>query len=186
MIAIKPYNHRYSGSYHHSLVALLLLMIFLCTSFQVHGATRRQCNNNLTLTEVQSLHFGDMVASPTVAGTVTISAISGARTSNGGVVLAGGTVSRGAYDLTVNITGCDTYYYRIRLPNSASITNGAGTMTVNNFSSDPPRSDAGNTGLLQGVPVRIYVGGDLAVGAAQSSGAYTGPFNVIVNMRNSP
>ena len=75
-----------------------------------------------------------------------------------------------------NVSGEADFSYTIELPNSVSISNGAGgTMTVDEFSGSKA------SGTLSAGTDSFTVGGKLSVAANQATGEYTGTFTVSVN-----
>jgi hypothetical protein len=128
----------------------------------------------ISITSSTDLRFGNVAASPTLAGTVLITP-AGVRTAGGGATLPAVTGTFGVATFTVNGEGTSTY--AITLPGTTTLTGTpSGTMTVDNFSSTPSV-----TGTLAGGTQNITVGGTLNVGAAQAAGSYTGTFSVTVN-----
>ena len=127
----------------------------------------------LTLTKVDDLSFGTIVPSP-VAGTVTINAKTGARTSAGGVTLVPSDVGqRGLFawaatpgqpvdfDITYPATLDDGAGHSVQvavlyLQNSSTITDGAGV-------------------------AQTGVGGSILISANQTAGTYTNTFEVTAN-----
>ena len=77
---------------------------------------------------------------------------------------------------TFNVTGEPSTPYTISLPSSITISNGAQTMLVNSFTSNPN----GTGSLSVGGSQTLAVGATLAVGSGQTSGLYTGNFTVSV------
>ncbi len=147
----------------------LLLLVFV---IDATAATRRQCRQNMVLTEVQQLNFGNYEGA--TGGTITVDT-NGVRTSSG-PILAGGTVRAGIYEVSSTIAGCEVYPVRIRYRGNPTLT-GAGTaMPINTFTSNPP--SLFTISPLANVPTTVYVGGNLDSGAAQTSGPYTGTYRV--------
>jgi len=161
-------------------LSMMALIVIDAVAAPPPGVPRRnQCENNLTAVKVQDLSFGDYEG--LTAGTITVST-SGTRTS-AGPVLAGGTVTASAFDVSSTLSGCDYYPIRIRLPNNATLS-GAATMTANNFTNSPP--SLFTLSATPGVPTRIYVGADLSSNNNQAAGAYStaAPFQLRFNHRN--
>lgn len=128
-----------------------------------------------TLTEIDELDFGHLIASTTAAGTATINPTTNVRTVGGGVVAAGGTPMRA----TFMAAGTPNRVVTFNLPNnSITISNGSGgTMTVSNFTRSGPtplRLDA--NGFLI-----VRVGARLNVGINQAPGVYTRTYAITVN-----
>jgi hypothetical protein len=124
----------------------------------------------IAITKNADLRFGKFAPGAT-AGTVVMNT-AGTRTVTGGVVLsaldAGGAAS-------FAVTGDTTATYAITLPASVSIINGANTMTLDAFTSNPS-----GTGTLTAGAQTLLVGGTLNVGMNQVAAAYTGTFDVTV------
>ncbi len=117
------------------------------------------------------LAFGTIISSVTNSGTVVVEPGSN-RSSTGGPVLSGGTVSAAQFV----INGQGNSVVTITLP-SASVTirsAASDAMTVDEFVSDggdnPTLNASGNK--------VVSVGAKLHVGASQKSGSYTGTFSV--------
>ncbi|PLB86940.1 hypothetical protein C0T31_02470 [Dysgonamonadaceae bacterium] len=127
----------------------------------------------ISITKVDNLQFGKIIKS-TTGGTVKIAASSNANPPlyTGGLSAFTGTNAVTAASFTVN--GEVGYTYSISLPSSINITHtdGSTTMAVDDFTS--------TGGLLTGGTETLYVGATLNVGPNQTSGTYTGTFNVTV------
>jgi hypothetical protein len=124
----------------------------------------------MTITKTADLRFGSF-APTTTAGTVTI-ATGGGRTSSN-VQLSSMTTSGAA---AFSVAGDTTATYAITLPGSATLTNGASSMTISSFVSNPS-----GTGTLVAGAGTVSIGGTLAVGASQTAGSYTGTFSVTMD-----
>lgn len=132
--------------------------------------------NPLTATNVQDLDFGQLIPG-TTAGTVVINPNTGARTATGGAILAGGTTSTAIF---VGVARPNRMVH-LNMPNGTiTLSNGTGgTMTVGNFTTDGNvnrRTDA--NGIIS-----FRVAATLNVAANQADGAYTGTFNVTLNLQ---
>ena len=130
----------------------------------------------IAITKDVDMNFGNVAVQSTTGGTVVLTP-AGTRTATGGVTLpaTGGTVTAASF----TVTGTSGYTYSITLPTTAlTIANGANTMTVTNFTSDPS-----GTGTLTGGTEVLNVGATLNVSAAQPAGTYVSatPFDVTVN-----
>jgi Domain of unknown function (DUF4402) len=124
----------------------------------------------ISITKTVDLNFGDVVQG---AGTVVL-ATDGSRVATGSTEL--GNVD-GAAAASFDITGDVDGTYSIGLPLSAITLTGPGTdMTVDSFVSD----HLAGTGTLTGGADTLLVGATLHVGATQTSGAYSGSFDVTV------
>ena len=128
----------------------------------------------LSLVKTTDLNFGTLSSGPQ-AGTVTVNADTGARTSTGGVTLLGGTISAASF--TGAASGLNLVI--IRQPQTVILTRVGGTQTmqVSNFT-------------IQGGQFRLFltrqafsfnIGGTLAVGANQLDGVYVGSFDVTID-----
>ena len=136
----------------------------------------------LTLSKTSDLDFGTIVASPTLAGTVSINADDGARAVTGGVVMVpsfpgGRAVFQGAGTPTQNVL--------LTLQAPAVLNNGSFTIPVNSMTFDtaaPSVLVAGNwttTRTVDGTGAfQIGVGGVFGIAANQANGVYSAPFIV--------
>jgi hypothetical protein len=127
----------------------------------------------LTLTKVDDLSFGTVVSSPT-AGTVTINAKTGARTSAGGVTLVPSDPGqRGLFAWAA--TPGQPVDFDISYP--ATLDDGAGhsvqiaVLFLQNSSTITNAAGIAQTG----------VGGSILISANQAPGTYTNTFNVTAN-----
>ena len=125
------------------------------------------------ITKTADLKFGSVIVDNFNPGTVAI--------SSAGVLTCGaplscfGSNSAAAF----SVTGNKDAFYNITLPGSATVTNGANTMTVDTF-----EDSKGGVGQLPFAPQatdNFTVGARLNVGAGQPAGSYTGTFTVTVN-----
>jgi hypothetical protein len=148
------------------------------------SAARTIVRPPVTLANTRALAFGNIVRG-TAAGTVSINAQTGARTSTGGVTLIGTT---GFSSASFAATALGSTLVRLSVA-TGTITltraGGGATMTLNTL-----RASAGG-GAAQTMP-RNYtvpasgtqtfnIGGRLNVAANQAAGAYTGTINVTLN-----
>jgi spore coat protein U-like protein len=123
------------------------------------------------ITNLRPLAFGELSAGLT-SGTAVVTP-SGTRTFMGGVTPGN---SGGVTSAAFLVLGIPLLTYSISLPGSVVLSAGANTMTVNTFTSNPS-----GTGQLTVIGVQtLTVGATLQVGASQSSGSYTGTFDVTV------
>lgn len=129
----------------------------------------------LTITRVADLHFGTIMRSA-AAGTVSVAATDGTRSSTGGVTLSALAPAHARAQFSVE--GESGRTYGITLPTTDIIITNATSdeMEVNTFVSDPS-----GTGTITAGTSTLYVGATLQVDANQPSGAYTGTFDVTVN-----
>jgi hypothetical protein len=122
----------------------------------------------IAISKTADMNFGSIVPGSSAATVVlgTNGAVTSTLTTTG---------SRAA--AAFNVTGGANTAYSITLPTSVSLSNGAQTMTVNNFT-----SSIGTSGTIAaGGSQAFNVGATLNVGANQTSGAYTGNFTVTVD-----
>jgi spore coat protein U-like protein len=132
----------------------------------------------IAIAKAADLAFGSFAASA-AAGTVTVSP-NGARSFTGGVAAAGGTPTAAKF----NVTGEAGLTYTITLGDTAQLTSGANTIAFTSISDVTASAiTTGNvaSGTLTGGAQSIYVGGVLAVGAAQVAGTYTGSVTATVD-----
>ncbi|HXH37963.1 MAG TPA: DUF4402 domain-containing protein [Thermoanaerobaculia bacterium] len=124
----------------------------------------------IAITKNTDLNFGTIISGP--AGTVVV-APNGVETASGATTV-NPNPSVSAAQFTV--TGQPSTAYSISLPTSISITNGAQSMTVDTFTSNPTPG-----GLLSaGGSQSLQVGATLNVLANQAVGNYAGTFSVTV------
>ena len=124
----------------------------------------------ITITKTADLNFGTIISGP--AGTVTVSPAGLETASGASIVSPNPNVSAAQF----NVTGEPSTAYSISLPSSITISNGAQTMTVDNFTTNPTPS-----GLLSGLGAQsLQVGARLSVLANQAVGSYSGTFSVTV------
>lgn len=148
------------------------------------GTIRTTIVPRLSMVKTADLEFGQIMASSTAAGSVTVSP-SGARSAGGGATLAGGTVTAGEF------TGFGTrnqiVVFSFGAP-SVTLTrvSGTQTMTVDSFTlgatSADGLNDLGNSGrwritALNG-QFRMPIGATLRVGAGQAPGDYEGTYTL--------
>ena len=133
------------------------------------------------LIATQPLSFGDIIPDNTVSGEVTIDNAGTATENN--VTLVGGTVQAGTFTLVDDTTD----QVRITVPASTTITDGANSMTVDNFtlgaSGDVNVLSGNNTNDLhvdvQSSPATGFtVGGRLVVPDNQPAGNYSGTVEI--------
>ena len=136
----------------------------------------------LVVAQVSALNFGDLTVSAALGTAVITTA--GARSVTGGVtaVTGAGAEQAGRY----SITGAGSANITVTLTTTnPTVSNGAVTMTVNNFAmlttvgaGDPL---AGAFALPAGGVVNVDVGATLNAAASQAPGTYTGTYTVNVN-----
>lgn len=123
----------------------------------------------LTLSSTASLRFGNVVPAATAA---TVSVTAGGGFTCGAGLVCTGTNGAAGFQLTAGTVG-QPVFVTIPVP-TATLTSGANSMAVSAL--------AASTGsfVIAGSDT-FTVGGNLAVGANQAAGVYTGTFNVDVN-----
>lgn len=133
-----------------------------------------------SLVKVDDLDFGTIASGPT-AGTVTVNAVTGARSTTGGATAVGAVSQRATFQGTGGIL-------LITVSGDTSVTltraGGGGTMTASLVRA--ATTSGGGVALLGGtlLPSGVqtyYVGGTLNVGANQAPGDYSGTFQLTVN-----
>ena len=165
------------------------VMAFAQLSDSASTAANARIIRGIAIVRAQDLWFGDLLA-PAAPGTVIVSP-AGARTGSAAITLAGGTVSAASFTVHENANGNPRFW--VQIPPSATLTRAGGgaTMTVTNFTANVDPTCLSTTGVKPaGAPGQcpnsnnnfvLRVGGQLNVGAAQMSGAYSGLFNVTVH-----
>jgi spore coat protein U-like protein len=133
----------------------------------------------ITITKTADLSFGKFA--PGVGGSVTVST-SGGRSATGAILSTIGSTPTAA---RFTVHGETSATYAITYTGSANLTSGSDTMVLTKISDLTglgATSGTQATGALDGTTgdQSIYVGGSLAVGAAQPSGTYTGTVTVAV------
>jgi hypothetical protein len=136
----------------------------------------------LTLQKNSDLDFGTVVASPTVAGTVAISADDGSRGVTGGVT---GVLSAPGGRAVFTGAGTANQTVVLTLQAPAVLTSGSNTINVQSMTFDTAAAStvvAGNqttTRLVDGSGAfTVGVGGVFQIKAAQANGVYSAPFTV--------
>lgn len=134
-----------------------------------------------TLVKTDDLDFGTLVSGPT-GGTASVNAVTGARTTSGGVTAAGNDAQRAIFQGTGGLL-------LITVSGSTSVTlsrvgGGAPTMTASLVRAASTGGGGitllGATLLPSGIQT-YYIGGTLTVPANQPAGDYTGTFTLTVN-----
>lgn len=156
--------------------ALLAAALGACLAAPVQAAQDTASATGTVVTPIAIVAAGNLAFgsfAPGAGGTVTVST-SGVRTASGPILMTGAAASAARFD----ISGEASSTYSITHSGSATLTSGANTMALTKFSDlSAANATAGNplTGTLDGTGAQsLYVGGTLAVGAAQASGVYTG------------
>ncbi|HNR41530.1 MAG TPA: DUF4402 domain-containing protein [Bacteroidales bacterium] len=156
--------------------------------FAVNAALFAQASATATATAVivgpigisntANMNFGNVAVGATGGTVILEPSTTAGRTATGGVTLPAttGTVAAAAF----TVTGVAGYTYAITLPSAAlTISSGANSMTVDNWTSNPTP-----TGTLDGGGSQtLWVGATLHVSGSQAAGTYTSatPFTVTVN-----
>jgi hypothetical protein len=129
----------------------------------------------LTLTESQSLDFGTVIASPTVAGNVVINANNGSRTVGGGVVgVPAYPGQRGIFQGA----GSANQIVVLKMTPPAVLTSGTNSLTVNSMTFDTGGGVNTTRTIDATGAFAIGVGGDFAIGANQPNGVYSASYTV--------
>lgn len=131
----------------------------------------------IAIENAQDLSFGEFAAGPGAPGTVVLTT-AGAASATGGVVLTGGTAAAAQF----TVTGHTDASFSISISdNDLTHSDTTTTMTfttVHDFDAASENSLASGS-LTSGIQT-IYVGGTLAVDAAQLAGTYTGSITATV------
>lgn len=133
-----------------------------------NGTANATIIDAIAITADLSLEFGTIING--AANTVTVDT-AGARTATDATQLAGGTVRAAEF----TVTGDPGRAYTVTIPSPISVTFGADSMNVGNFSHNASLTIPG-TGSET-----FQVGGDLSVANGQAAGTYTGTLVVQVN-----
>jgi hypothetical protein len=129
----------------------------------------------LTLTESQPLDFGTVIASPTVAGNVVISADNGSRTVGGGVVgVPAFPGERGIFQGA----GSANQLVLLTLSPPVKLNSGTNSLNVNSMTFDTGGGVSTTRTIDATGAFSIGVGGDFAIGANQPNGVYTANYTV--------
>lgn len=127
----------------------------------------------LTLTKVDDLSFGTVVSSP-VAGTVTINAVTGARTHNGGITEVASDPGQRAVFAWAG-TSNSPVSFDITYP--ASLDDGAGhSVQIALLYLQSASTFTDSAGVVE-----VGVGGSVLIGANQQEGLYSNTFDVTAN-----
>lgn len=125
-----------------------------------------------TGTGATDLDFGTVSISGD-AGTVTVDAASAANASASGV----STVGTGQTAANFTISGQSGASVTITSPSSITV-NGPSSSTMSIAPTCSLGAGTSHTATLTGGSVTFYIGGTLSVGATQTTGDYTGTFNI--------
>lgn len=163
-----------------ALVALPMSLSAANTSESLTGTGKAKIIESIALskgttssgTGATDLDFGTVSISGD-AGTVTVDAASAANASASGV----STVGTGQTAANFTISGQSGASVTITTP-SAITVNGPSSSTMSIAPSCSLGSGTSHTATLTGGNVTFYIGGTLSVGATQTTGDYTGTFNI--------
>jgi len=130
----------------------------------------------LDIQNIKPMYFGNIL-SPDTATTITL-APDGSYTTSGSAVFVDPVLEAGEF----TVTGVGQRLIYITLPSSTTLSqsNGAATMTVDNFTSSPSGSFT-MSGTGTGQTRNITVGARLRINAGQASGSYSGAYPIIVS-----
>ncbi len=158
-------------------VSLLALAVAFAPTFVMAatstgtGTANAKIVTPVEVDETTPLNFGTMLGK---ANTVSVSS-AGARSATDNTGLVNDTNAPTAGVLSV--TGPHNQPITVSIPSGTTVTSGANSMTISNLSSPQSGSQTlDNTGALT-----INIGGDLAVGANQAEGDYTGTYTITIN-----
>ena len=150
-----------------SILAVSFLLVSGERSEAITAGASAQIAIPVSIVETTPLDHGTVTASGSL-GTVVVS-VAGARSVTGGVAELGGSPTQGVF----TITGEANSAFTTTMDPTSSLT-GPGTAMVATLSNDAPAN-------LTAGSATINVASDLAVGANQTSGAYSGTFSITVN-----
>jgi hypothetical protein len=136
----------------------------------------------LILTSDSNYAASSATASGVTATTTIVASIGITKTADlafGNRAEGDGTVTVGVGDsgaASFDVSGANSTAFTITLPTSTTMTGPGTAITVNNFA-----HDAGGTPTLSGAGALTFaVGADAVINATQTSGSYSGTFNVTV------
>jgi len=160
----------------NKLLGAFFLLTFFATSAVAQSSATASTTailvTPISISKTTDMHFGTVGASA-LAGTVVLDWADG-RTTTGGATLAGGSPTSAVF----NVVGEGSSTFSITIPTSPiTLTSGANTMTVDNFT-----ADLGAIGTLVGGTKDIIIGATLNVGAAQLAGTYFNASDLLVTV----
>lgn len=127
---------------------------------------------SLTLSRIDDLDFGTVAGDALVAGTVSVDADTGIRTTSGGVVGLPGAFSRARFDGFGE--AAQTVQLTLNQPAGGVLVNGANSIgAVLNLDAGGLTRTIGATGAFT-----VYVGGDFSIAANQTAGLYSANFDL--------
>ncbi|MDH5545293.1 MAG: DUF4402 domain-containing protein [Gammaproteobacteria bacterium] len=127
----------------------------------------------IAITNTAALDFGSF-SHGGAAGTVVVDT-AGVRTFTGAITLMGVTSAAAAFD----VAGTPSSLFSITLPASTILSNGVDNITIDTFLSNPAVAVGGALDAT-GAAV-VNVGATLNIVGTESTGAYTGSFDVTVD-----
>ncbi len=140
----------------------------------------------MTLTQTAPLHFGSIVLTDALGGTVVLPSNSTTRGFTGGVATSAATPL--ATNAAYNVTGTMLETYAVTLPTTTVVTHvpvvtGVNTMDITSMTAHflGAGADAVTSALSVSGTDSFTLGGTLSVKAAQVGGVYAGTFNVTVD-----
>ena len=130
----------------------------------------------LTLTKVDDLDFGTVVASA-VAGNVVIDPDTGARTGSAGVTLVASAPGQRAVFAGA---GTSTQVVNLTLtpPVGMVLNSGPNSLVINSLSLDSVAAPTGSVTINASGAFTVGVGGDFAIGGNQPNGLYAADFDL--------
>lgn len=133
----------------------------------------------ITITQATNLNFGEFAASPSVAGTMTVTT-GGAASSTEAVVTNNASVTAASF----NVAGSANASFSISITDN-DLTHATTTTAIMALATkhdiDAVTQDSPASAALDSTGARkVYVGGTLSVGAAQLAGNYSGTITATV------
>lgn len=157
------------------IAAICIVPIFAARAATVGTPAEVVIVRPLSLVKTDDLRFGSIIPGG-AAGTVTINAATGVRTSTGPIVLASSDHGPAHF---VGLGGATVLVFFRRIgtgPITLTRAGGGATMTLNSLTGLPALRLFPGSGILT-----FDVGGTLAVTANQPAGVYSGTFDVQLN-----
>lgn len=124
----------------------------------------------------QALSFGTIDLHP-AGDTIIINASGGAATPSAG---SGSVVTGGSSGL-ITVTSDSVEHVEIIYPASATMTSGAGTITITGIDTHSEYSVGGADTLGGGIPLTISVGGKINISSGQANGSYSAVLVITLN-----
>lgn len=132
--------------------------------------------SQIEISNTKDLNFGTMLS--TTAHNVVID-YNDNRTGNSSYLINDTTNPYQSGEFSISNGGASAQVVQIALPSSAVVINGANSMTVNNFTSNPQAST--NVSIPANSNITVKVGATLNVTTGMPSGQYTGTYTITVN-----